>query len=104
MPWPSRPRGDYFEHNYGHGKQHLSAVLVTLLAYLMYAVLNFVDRCYPRYAPDSPRGAPSSSTCGHSVQYLPFDTWEHLFDLMLDGLGPVPPRLGGSQTQGKGKF
>jgi hypothetical protein len=25
-------------------------------------------------------------------QYLPFESWEHLFDFMLEGLSPAPPK------------
>ena len=43
-----KTKGDRFEHNYGHGKQHLSAVLATLivLAYLVHTVLDCLDQRY----------------------------------------------------------
>jgi hypothetical protein len=43
-----KTKGYHFEHNYGHGKQHLSAVLATLiiLAYLVHTVLDCLDQRY----------------------------------------------------------
>ena len=43
-----KTKGYHLEHNYGHGKQHLSAVLLTLnlLAFLFHTVLGWVDHKY----------------------------------------------------------
>jgi hypothetical protein len=89
-----KTKGYHFEHNYGHGKHHLSAVLATLilLAYLVHTVL---DRLDPRYKEVRAR-LPSRRTFFEHLralaQYLPFATWDHLFDFMLEGLGPAPRR------------
>jgi len=39
-------QGYYFDHNYGHGKEHLSAVIATLIvfSFLVHAVLRLVDQ------------------------------------------------------------
>ena len=41
-----KTKGYRFEHNYGHGKRHLSAVLASLilLAFLVHTVLDLLDR------------------------------------------------------------
>ncbi|MEO7159280.1 MAG: transposase, partial [Polaromonas sp.] len=41
-----KTRGYHFEHNYGHGKQHLASLLASLmiLAYLMHTVLDLLDQ------------------------------------------------------------
>ncbi len=43
-----KTQGYHFEHNYGHGQQHRSAVLATLilLAYLVHTVLDGLDQHY----------------------------------------------------------
>ena len=43
-----KTQGYHVEHNYGHGQQHRSAVLATLilLAYLVHTVLDGLDQHY----------------------------------------------------------
>ncbi|MGV0952493.1 MAG: ISNCY family transposase, partial [Azonexus sp.] len=43
-----KTKGYHFEHNYGHGKQHLAAMLasLTLLALLAHSVLDLLDQRY----------------------------------------------------------
>ncbi|CAA6816677.1 MAG: Transcription accessory protein (S1 RNA-binding domain), partial [uncultured Thiotrichaceae bacterium] len=40
-----KTKGYHFEHNFGHGQQHLSNLLtaMTLLAYLVHTVINLMD-------------------------------------------------------------
>lgn len=42
--------GYHFEHNFGHGKQHLSNLLATLilLAYLTHTILEYLDAAYQK--------------------------------------------------------
>ena len=90
-----KTKGYHFEHNYGHGQQHLSAVLATLilLAYLMHTVLDLLDRRYREIRARLPSRRTFFEHLRALVQYLPFDTWDHLFDFMLDGLAPAPPKV-----------
>lgn len=92
-----KTKGYRFEHNYGHGKQHLSAVLATLilLAFLTHTVLDLMDARYRAVRARLPSRCTFFEHLRALVQYLPFDTWEHLFDFMLDGLGPAPPKASG---------
>jgi hypothetical protein len=87
-----KTKGYHFEHNYGHGHQYLSAVLATLilLAYLLHTVLDLLDRRYREVRARLPSRRTFFEHLRALVQYLPFDTWEHLFDFMLDGLSPAP--------------
>ena len=87
-----KTKGYHFEHNYGHGHQYLSAVLATLilLAYLVHTVLDLLDRRYREVRARLPSRRTFFEHLRALVQYLPFDTWEHLFDFMLDGLAPAP--------------
>jgi len=43
-----KTKGYHIEHNFGHGKQHLSQTLCSLniLAYLMHTIQEFVDEQY----------------------------------------------------------
>ncbi|MCF7988650.1 MAG: hypothetical protein K9L60_13945 [Methylovulum sp.] len=43
-----KTKGYHFEHNFGHGKKNLFAVLVSLilLACLFHTVLEQIDQCY----------------------------------------------------------
>jgi hypothetical protein len=56
-----------FEHNYGHGKQHLSSLLAIahpVLAYLLHTVLEWMDdQCMVCYAKSSPRDSACSTPC-----------------------------------------
>ena len=93
-----KTKGDHFEHNYSHGQPHLAALLASLilLAFLVHTVL---DRLHPGYQTVR-RHLPSRRTVFEHLraltQYLPFDSWEHLFDFMLEALvepaQPTPAR------------
>ena len=43
-----KTKGYHLDHNFGHGKQHLSAFLLTLnlLAFLFHTILHLVDERY----------------------------------------------------------
>jgi hypothetical protein len=80
-------QGYYFEHNFGHGKHHLSATLLTLnvLAFLFHTVLQLVDERYQ--AMRKKRGTRKGffqDICS-LTKYLLFDSWQGLIDFMLYG-------------------
>ncbi len=97
-----KTKGYHFKHNDGHGQPHLATVLGTLilLAYLVHTVL---DRLNQRYRALRAQ-LPSRQTCFEHlralVQYLPFDSWDHLFEVMLDGLRPTPRQVRGRPNTG----
>ena len=70
-----KTKGYHLEHNFGHGKQYLSAFLLSLnlLAFLFHTVRQ---------------------TFFHDIQalmrYMVFDSWDHLMDFMLQGLKLQP--------------
>ena len=86
-------QGYHFDHNFGHGKEHLSNLLATLilLAYLVHTTLEWMDETYHTIR----RLLPSRRTFFEHLraltQYLPFDNWEHLMAFMLNGLEPENP-------------
>jgi len=86
-----KTKGYHFEHNYGHGQQHLSAVLATLilLAYLAHTVLAGLDQRYRAVRARLPSRQTFFEHLRALAQYLPFDSWDDLFDFMLEGLQPA---------------
>ncbi|MFZ4397522.1 MAG: ISNCY family transposase [Kiritimatiellia bacterium] len=89
-----KTKGDHVEHNYGHGEQHLSAVLATLilLAFLLHTVLDRLDRRYRAVRAQLPSRYTFFEHLRALVQYLPFETWDALFDFMLAALVSAPPK------------
>ncbi|WP_198264437.1 hypothetical protein [sulfur-oxidizing endosymbiont of Gigantopelta aegis] len=79
-------QGYSIEHNYGHGKQHLSynMYLLTLLAFYFHQIFELTDGAYQacrtkagskRYLWEMFRG---------TIQFLVMDSWEEMMDLYLN--------------------
>lgn len=83
-----KTKGYHFEHNFGHGKQHLANLLATmiLLAFLMHTCFDWLDERYRAVR----SALPSRRTFFENVRtlllYLPFDSWDHLLGFMLSKL------------------
>ena len=92
-----KTRGYHLEHNFGHGKQHLSSFLLTLnlLAFLFHTVLHLVDETtfrgtryqQARIQRGTRRGFFQDVIC--LTKYLLFESWHHLLDFMLDDCVPI---------------
>lgn len=82
-----KTKGYHLTHNFGHGKQHLSALLATfnLLAFLFHTVLDLMDSSYQRIRQFLPRkrffNDLRALTC-----YLCFESWDALMAFMIKGL------------------
>jgi hypothetical protein len=81
-------RGYHLEHNFGHGKQHLSSLLATmnLLAFGLHTWLGLADESYRLI-----RAAvgPRQTFFQHFqalTTYVQFETWAQLMDFMMRGL------------------
>jgi hypothetical protein len=87
-----KTKGYHFEHNYGHGQQHLSALLASLilLAYLIHTVLDWMDERYRTVRAILPSRRTFFEHLRALLQYLPFDNWDQLMSFMLQGLEPTP--------------
>ena len=85
-----KTKGYHLEHNFGHGKQHLSAFLLTLnlLAFLFHTVLHLVDSSYQRIRKQRRTRQGFFHDIKSLTKYLLFDSWEHLIEFMLDD--PMP--------------
>lgn len=91
-----KTKGYHLTHNFGHGKQHLSAVLATLnlLAFLMHTVLSLMDANYALVR----QKLGSRKTFFHDLRaltrYLCFDSWDALLRFMMRGLEIEPADTG----------
>jgi len=86
-------RGYHLEHNFGHGKKHLSSFLLTLnlLAFLFHTVLELVDEKYQLLREELSARKTFFNDIRALLRYLLFESWEHLLDFMLEHLEVVVP-------------
>jgi hypothetical protein len=91
-----KTKGYNLEHNFGHGQQHLSAVLATmnLLAFAMHTVADLVDEAWK--AARAAVGARKRFFEDLRVitTYLVFPTWDHLVETLRSGQPPPAIRDG----------
>lgn len=99
-----KTKGYNFEHNYGHGKQHLAALLASLilLAFLAHTVLDLLDQRYRAVRRHLPSRRTFFEHLRALTQYLYFESWDCLFEFMLDALQPAqspPGRRSGTKRR-----
>ncbi len=82
-----KTKGYHLSHNFGHGKQHLSALLASLnlLAFLFHTLLELLDSSYQRLRRFLPRKV-FFDDLRALTRYLCFDSWEALMAFMIKGL------------------
>lgn len=85
--------GYHLEHNYGHGQQYLSAILVmlNLLAFLVHTVLDLTHPLYQQLRQEVGTRQTFFGDLRTLLRYLPFSSWSHLFAFMRQGLELDPP-------------
>ena len=80
---------DYnLEHNFGHGKQHLSSCLATLniLSLLFHPLLELRDQKYKLLRSHLPTRKTFFDDLRALTRYMYFNSWDHLLTFMLEGL------------------
>ena len=83
-----KTKGYNLEHNFGHGKENLSNLLLTcnLIVFLFHTVLEFFDKRYALVRATLPR----RDTFYHDLKalctYFLFENWKNLMCCMLEGL------------------
>jgi hypothetical protein len=83
-----KTKGYHLEHNFGHGKNHLSSLLLTfnLLAFLFHTVLEMMDSKYAQIR----KGLPTRKTFFDDIRaltrYIYFDSWDQMLSFMAKGL------------------
>ncbi|MDA1086060.1 MAG: hypothetical protein O2901_03490 [Verrucomicrobia bacterium] len=83
-----KKRGYHLEHNFGHGKKHLSSLLATLniLAFLFHSFLTFCDDAYRLIRVTLPTRETFFQDIRALMRYMCFPSWEALMDFMMRGL------------------
>jgi hypothetical protein len=83
-----KTKGYNLEHNFGHGKEHLSNLLLTfnLLAFLFHTVLEFFDKRYALLRKTLRRRQTFFEDIRSLTRYWCFENWDHLLLFMLRGL------------------
>ena len=90
-----KTKGYHFTHNFGHGKQHLSSLLASLiiLAFLVHTVLDWADGKFQLLRQKLPSRKRLFNDIKTLTSYLCFDSWDALMDFMLESFNkPTPPK------------
>ncbi len=83
-----KTKGYHVEHNFGHGKQYLAAVMLSLnlLAFLFHTVLEWSDTKYAWLRQVLARRQTFFEDIRALTRYMVFDSWQHLLEFMIRGL------------------
>ena len=83
-----KTKGYHLEHNFGHGKQYLSATMLSLnlLAFLFHTVLEWSDEPYAILRQVLARRQTFFEDMRALTRYIVFESWPHLMDFMIKGL------------------
>ena len=83
-----KTQGYHLEHNFGHGTQHLAALLATfnLLAFLFHTLLDLLDAQYHHLRRTLVSRKTFFDDLRALTRYLCFASWAHLLAFMLQGL------------------
>ena len=83
-----KTKGYHLEHNFGHGIQHLSSLLLTLnlLAFLFHTVLDLVDEKYQRLRKALRTRQTFFQDLETLLRYFLFENWDALLSFMCKGL------------------
>jgi hypothetical protein len=83
-----KTKGYHLEHNFGHGKQYLSATMLSLnlLAFLFPTVLEWSDEQYALLRQVLARRQTFFEDMRALTCYMVFESWHHLMDFMMKGL------------------
>ena len=75
------------EHNFGHGKKHLAALLLTLnmLAFLFHTVLEFTDKKYRILRAHFSRRMTFFEHVRSLTVYFFFTSWQDMMTFMIKG-------------------
>jgi hypothetical protein len=83
-----KTKGYHIEHNFGHGKQYLSAFMLSLnlLAFLAHTALGWCDDRYALLRQTLVRRQTFFDDIRALTRYMVFESWPHLLDFMISGL------------------
>lgn len=90
-----KTKGYHLEHNFGHGKQHLSSLLASMniLAFLLHTLLETGDQAYRLIREALGARKTFFEHVRALTHYQCFANWDEMMDFMLRGLelGPYDP-------------
>lgn len=91
-----KTKGYHLAHNFGHGKEFLSSLLLTLnlLAFLYHTVLELLDNRYRLIRDALPRRQTFFDDLRALTRYMHFSGWSALLGFMIEGLELQPPDTG----------
>jgi hypothetical protein len=83
-----KTKGYHLEHNFGHGKKHLSSLLaaMNILAFLYHTFLSFTDEHYRLIRAHLPTRKTFFDDLRALTRYRFFAHWDALMDFMMAGL------------------
>ncbi|MCP4648893.1 MAG: ISNCY family transposase [PVC group bacterium] len=83
-----KTKGYNLEHNFGHGKKHLSSTLLTLnlLSFAFHTVLEITDKKYRILREALPARKTFFDDLRALTRYICFENWNDLLNFMLRGL------------------
>jgi len=83
-----KTKGYHLEHNFGHGKQHLASLLMTMnvLAFAFHTLLELTDESYRLIRSAVGARRKFFQHLEALTTYVYFETWERLLDFMMRGL------------------
>jgi len=83
-----KTKGYHLEHNFGHGDQHLSSLLLTfnLLAHQFHTVLELVDDNYCLLRQTLSSRQIFFNDIRALTRYICFESWDHLLVFMIENL------------------
>jgi hypothetical protein len=83
-----KTKGYNLEHNFGHGKQYLSQLLLTLnlIAFLFHTLLHLIDERYKLIRKKLSRRKNFFDDVRALTRYMFFENWNHLMRFMMKGL------------------
>ena len=87
-----KTKGYHLEHNFGHGKQSLAALRLSLnlLAFLSHTVLEWSDEQYALLRRVLARRQTFFDDIQALTRSMVFDSWHYLMDVMIQGLELQP--------------
>jgi len=83
-----KTKGYHFEHNFGHGNENLSEILLSLnlFSFLFHTVLEIFDNKYCLIRETLPRRKDFFNDIRALTRYICFDNWNQLLGFMIRGL------------------
>ncbi len=83
-----KTKGYHLEHNFGHGSQHLAALLLSLnlLAFLFHTILGLIDEQYRAIRQKLGPRRTFFQDLDALLRYFEFSSWDEVLDFMFNGL------------------